>query len=380
VKENWHPYWTHSTILPLKPSTMRRFFIASLVFETIALAWATGQTSSTVSCGDYPVKAGETLRVNLKFDKPSDVDGGKIQLFIIPPNAAPGTRGLDGYVQTKSGIDHYEIPIQIPVTATGGDWTVDRVWLYIEGREQYPVPVTHCTFKIIAAVKPVWPTAASASINPSQTQLLRKEALNVQTRIEQLKSTYQQYVSSNKTDSLADLLRNSLTQSRNSLDGTQTEFKRLGPDPKQLAHADILFDDLRRGYGDAISQLSRSARGGAPQLWRVSNSPLAQEPPLLALALHPLERNARAFSTVADSGALVFDLVVESSPPGARVTYFRKGDTTPNTSSDLTKAIIRGLPYAKWIVRLEFTGYKTEVREFDPFVEPNTVIHVDLQK
>ena len=257
---------------------------------------------------------------------------------------------------------------------------LDRVKLYIEGREPYAVPVTHCTFKIIAALKPTLPTAASASISPSQTQLLRKEALNVQTRMEQLKSTFQQYVSSNQTGSLSDVLRNSLTQSKNSLDGTQTEFRRLGSDPKQQPNADILFDDLRRGYGDAISQLNRAARGAAPQLWRVSNSLLAQEPPLLALALHPLERNARAFSTVADSGSLVFDLVVESSPPGAKVTYFRKGDTTPNTSSDLTKAIIRGLPYAKWIVRLEFTGYKTEVREFDPFVEPNRVIHVDLQK
>ncbi len=359
---------------------MRRFFVALLVFETIALACAAGQTRSTVSCGDYPVKAGETLTVNLKFDKPLDVDGGKIQLVITPPNAAAGVAGIYSHVQTKSGIDHYEIPIHVPVTVAGGDWTLDRVTLYIEGREAYPVPVTHCTFKIIAALKPTLPTAASASISPSQTQLLRKEALNVQTRMEQLKSTFQQYVSSNQTGSLSDVLRNSLTQSKNSLEGTQTEFQRLGSDPKQQAHADILFDDLRRGYGDAISQLSRSARGAAPQLWRVSNSLLVQEPPLLALALHPLERNARAFSTVADSGSLVFDLVVESSPQGAKITYFRKGDATPRTSSDMTRAIIRGLPYAVWIVRLEMNGFKPAVLEFDPFTEPNTVVHVDLQK
>lgn len=357
---------------------MRRFSVALLVFETIALACAPGQTSSTVACGDFSVKAGETLTVKLKFDKPLDMDGGQIQLVITPPNAIVG--GLYGSAQTKSGVDRYEIPVQIPLSATGGDWMLDRVKLYFEGREPYPVPVTHCTFKIIAAVNPALPTTASASISPTQTQLLRKEALNVQTRMEQLKSTYQQYVSSNQTGSLADLLRNSLTQSKNSLDGTQTAFQKLGSDPTQQRHADILFDDLRRGYGDAIDQISRSTGGAVPQLWLVSNNRLAQEPPLLALALHPLERNARAFSTVADTQSLVFDLVVESSPPGAKVTYFRKGDATPSTSSDLTKAIIRGLPYAKWIVRLEFTGYKTEVREFDPFVEPNTVIHVDLQK
>ena len=266
--------------------------------------------------------AGEKRKIQLKFDKSLDVDGGKIQLVITPPNAIAG--GLYGNAQTKSGVDRYEIPVQIPLSATGGDWMLDRVNLYIEGREPYAVPVTHCTFKIIAALKPTLPTAASASISPSQTQLLRKEALNVQTRMEQLKSTFQQYVSSNETGSLSDVLRNSLTQSKNSLDGTQTEFQRLGSDPKQQPNADILFDDLRRGYGDAISQLSRSARGAAPQLWRVSNSPLAQEPPLLAMALHPLERNARAFSTVADSGSLVFDLVVGSSPQGAKITYFVK--------------------------------------------------------
>jgi len=378
VKENWHPYRTHSTISTGKPSSMRRFFVALLVFKTIALACAAGQTASTASCGDYSIRAGETLKIQLKFDKPVDVDGGQIQLVITPPNAIVG--GLYGSAQTKSGVDRYEIPVKIPLSATGGDWMLDRVKLYIEGREPYAVPVTHCTFKIIAALKPTLPTAASASISPSQTQLLRKEALNVQTRMEQLKSTFQQYVSSNQTGSLSDVLRNSLTQSKNSLDGTQTEFQRLGSDPKQQPNADILFDDLRRGYGDAISQLSRSARGAAPQLWRVSNSLLAQEPPLLALALHPLERNARAFSTVADSGSLVFDLVVESSPQGAKITYFRKGDATPRTSSDMTRAIIRGLPYAVWIVRLEMNGFKPAVLEFDPFTEPNTVVHVDLQK
>ena len=76
----------------------------------------------------------------------------------------------------------------------------------------------------------------------------------------------------------------------------------------------------------------------------------------------------------------MFDLVVESSPQGAKITYFRKGDATPRTSSDMTRAIIRGLPYAVWIVRLEMNGFKPAVLEFDPFTEPNTVVHVDLQK
>jgi hypothetical protein len=359
---------------------MRRFFVVLLVFETIALACAAGQTASGVSCGDYPVRAGETLKVQLRLDRASDVKGS-FQVTIVPPNRTSTLSGaLYGYADTQIGLNQYEIPVQIPLSATGGDWTLYGVRLYIEGREPYEVPVSHCTFKIIAALKPVLPTTASVSISPSQTQLLRKEALNVQTQMEQLKSTFQQYVSSNQTGSLADLLRTSLTRSKNSLDGTQTAFQKLGSDPKQQPNADILFDDLRRGYGDAISQLSRSARGAAPQLWRVSNSPLAQEPPLLALALHPLERNARAFSTVADSGSLVFDLVVESSPQGAKITYFRKGDATPHTSSDMTRAIIRGLPYAVWIVRLEMSGFKPAVLEFDPFTEPNTVVHVDLQK
>jgi hypothetical protein len=359
---------------------MSRFAVALLALQAITFACAAGQTSSTVSCGDYPIRAGETLKVQLRFDKPSDVDGGRIQVALRPPNASSIAGGAFGYAETKIGVNQYEIPVRIPLSAVGGDWTLDGVRLYIEGRDPYEVPVTHCTFKIIATIKPALPTVASVSVNPSQTQLLRNEAVRVQSRMEQLKSTFQEYVSSNQTSSLSELLRKNLNQSKNSLDATQAAFQKLGSNPDQQPQAGIFFEDLRRGYGDAISQLSRSAGGLAPRLWHVSNTLLSQEPPLLALALRPLERNALAFSAVANSGSLVFDLVVESSPPGARVSYFRKGDATPRTSSDVTKALIRGLPYAVWIVRLEMTGYKSTVLEFDPFVEPNTVVHVDLQK
>ena len=84
---------------------MRRFFVALFVFETIALACAAGQTASTASCGDYSIRAGETLKIQLKFDKPLDVDGGQIQLVITPPNAIVGSDSTGALRQKVASID-----------------------------------------------------------------------------------------------------------------------------------------------------------------------------------------------------------------------------------------------------------------------------------
>jgi hypothetical protein len=359
---------------------MIRFYALLIVFQLIALSGAAGQTTSTVSCGDYAIRSGEVVKVHLAFDKPPSVDGASLQVTAHGPDGT--TNLIFGYARTKPETSQYEVPLRIPDTAVGGVWTVSGVRIYIEGREPYEVPFKGCTFPVIASIKPVLPANAAVSVNPSQTQFLRKEAVRVQSEVQQLKSAFQDRVSSNLAGSIPTLLRNKLNDSEKSLDATQLAFQKLGSSTDQQPHADIFFDDLRRGYKTAVSQLNSSAAVAAPlqgaQLLFVSNASLTPEP-LLALALRPLERTELAFSTVADSSSLVFDLVVETSPPGATVSYYRQGDA-PHPSPDVTKATIHGLAYAVWMVRVEMSGYRPAVREHDPFVEPNHVVHVDLEK
>jgi len=101
--------------------------------------------------------------------------------------------------------------------------------------------------------------------------------------------------------------------------------------------------------------------------------------PLVALTLRPMEQNELAYKVVADEGSLVFDLEVDSTPEGAAVSYYRKGDP-PHANPDPTRSTIHSLPYAIWIIHFEKTGYRSEDREHDPFREPNHLVHVDLQK
>jgi len=358
---------------------MIRFCIVLPAFQAIALACAIGQTSNAVSCGDYPIRAGEQLKVKITLDKAPSVVGAFIQVFADDPGKTNNL--VFGHTQSREGVSQYEVPIDIPATAVGGTWTVLGVKIYIEGRPAYDVPFTPCTFQVIATVKPLLPTNAAVSVNPSQTQFLRKEVLQVQSQVQQLKSQYQEYATSNQMGSIPSLLRTNLSDSEKSLNATQLAFQKLGSNTDQQPHADIFFDDLRRGYRNAISELNSSAALAAPRgarLMFVSSGASSPES-LLELALRPLERTELAFRTVADSASLVFDLVVETSPPGATVSYYRQGDA-PRPSSEVTRAIIHGLAYAVWNVRVELPDYKVRVVEHDPFVEPNHVIHVDLVK
>jgi hypothetical protein len=358
---------------------MIRFSVALFAFLGMALACATGQTSSIASCGDYPVRAGEVLKVKVALDKAPGVVGANLQVAAFSPGE--NYTQIFGHVWTLQGVSQYEIPLEVPVTAVGGVWTLKYIRIFIQGREPYEVPFTPCTFQVIAYIDPTLPTKAAISINPSQTQFLRKEAVRIQSQVQQIKSQFQELAASNQIGSVHTLLRMNLLAAEASLTTTQLQFLALGNNQNQKPHANIFFDDLERGYSTAISQLNSSsafASPHGPHLMRVSNSAPTPDA-MLALTLIPLERTELAFSTVADTSSLVFDLVVETTPPGAAVSYYREGDS-PQPISEVTRATIHSLAYARWRIRVELPGYTTVVTEHNPFVEPNHVVHVDLKK
>lgn len=86
-----------------------------------------------------------------------------------------------------------------------------------------------------------------------------------------------------------------------------------------------------------------------------------------------------AYALVADKESLTFDLEVESTPPGATISYHRRGDPYKENPSP-TNAVINDLPYAIWIVRFQMPGYQEKEIEHDPFRERNHKMHWDLSK
>jgi len=336
---------------------------------------AIGQTSASLDC-DYRVKAGEPFNVRVKLDQAPNVEGIPLIVFIEGPESAQ----LAGSVMMKPGTDTYEVPITIPPTAVGGTWSVIQVRISPSGRSENRLPYTNCAFQIIPIPGLVLPTRADVAVSASQSQLLRREAIQLQARIQQVKSKVSEYEASNHRGTLTPLLRTALIDSVSALRVTQDEFLKLGTTKEQRPNAEVFFSDLGQTYQAAISQMSHSASAATQlgRLIRVSDDKKSAEP-LVALALRPMEQNELAYKVVADEGSLVFDLEVDSTPEGAVVTYFRKGDQ-PRANPDPTRSTIHSLPYAIWIVHLEKVGYRPEDREHDPFREPNHVIHVDLQK
>jgi hypothetical protein len=104
---------------------------------------------------------------------------------------------------------------------------------------------------------------------------------------------------------------------------------------------------------------------------------MAHYPAIAQSVLRALEQNELAYSIVADSGRLTFDLDVKSVPTGAVISYKRRGDDY-RRNADPTDATIKALPYAIWVVQFQKTGYQNEEREHDPFREPNHVLTIEL--
>jgi hypothetical protein len=371
---------------------MQKLFVplSLLCLMSVALAAQQNQTANTqeklavsasakatVTSGSDEVRAGEDFEFTLKLDKAPNFDGGGLTVTFSPTS---GRGSAVAGSSTKSGETVYHLKVQIPVAAPGGIWKLSRLEFW-NSVAWVDLPYNDLSFRVIPTPGLVFPTRAEVTVNPSQKQLLRREAKHVQERIQQLKSAVLEYVQANREGAVSPLLRRNLVESADAVRATQEEFLKLTTVEGQKANAEVFFEDLRRSYEAAISNFPRATatlrRKG--HLVRVSDRKKNSPEPLLSLALRPMEQNELAYKVVADEGLLTFDLDVDSTPAGAAVSYHRKGDP-PHPNPDPTRATIHSLPYAIWIVHFEKPGYKPEEREHDPFREINHVVHVDLQK
>ncbi|HSZ77200.1 MAG TPA: hypothetical protein VK775_07355, partial [Chthoniobacterales bacterium] len=147
----------------------------------------------------------------------------------------------------------------------------------------------------------------------------------------------------------------------------------------QKPAATIFFGDLHLTYQQALANISASLlppSNLAPHVQTVQHK--TQSLALADSVFHAFELNQLAYDVVADTGSLTFDLKVNSIPPGAVVSYGRRGDSAFQYLQDPTNSEIEGLPYAIWLVRFEEPGYAAEQREHNPFTDKHHVITVEL--
>jgi hypothetical protein len=237
------------------------------------------------------------------------------------------------------------------------------------------------TVKSIQTPSLVDSTIAEAKVNSSQVQLLRHEGLSVQVRIETLKANLARIKPIPKRDELVAILRAVLNEALKAVERTEESFGRLGDEKSALAAGEIFFADLKASYRLALEDLV-SPQAQLKKEVRFSAASFVDDPRYPALAqgtLRVLEQNVLAYNSVANDRDLFFDLDVTSVPAGATVFYKRKGDPEQKGAKP-TNSTIPNLVKAIWFVRFQAPGYQDEVREHNPWNEPNHVLNVELQK
>ena len=240
---------------------------------------------ATVTSDLDEVRAGEDFEFTIKLDKAPNFEGGGLSVAF---NATKGQGSAAIGIATKPRETDYRLVVRVPVAAPGGVWKLSSVQFWTSAA-WVDLPHNDVSFRVIPTPGIVYPSSAEVTVNPSQAQLLRREARNLQGRIQQLKSAVSEYVQANRERAVSPLLRRNLVESADAVKATQVEFLKLTTVEGQKVSAETFFEDLRRSYEDAISHFGRATatlrREG--HLVRVSDSKKSSAEPLLSLALRP---------------------------------------------------------------------------------------------
>jgi hypothetical protein len=354
--------------------------LALLVVLTSICALPVAAQESAALSGDEIVKAGEDFNFTITLDRAPNFDGGAVEIdFTDPDNRSSGMA-----IVVKSGQGAAHGTFHIPASAVGGKWHVKATGFHDGYKVVRFKQAAELTFQVKPTPGLIYPTSAQVTVNPSQQQFLRKQALRLQDQLQTLKAAI---VAEHSEGRIQTVLRGGVMEALKSLDSTETQFRQLETGNPKSEAAKVFFDDLRVSYQDILSQLNKhqlhSQSSGAivvVSVVRPSGANQAADYPIAAKAtFRTFEQNELAYNTVADAQSLIFDLGVTSNPSGAVVSYRKRGDPY-RQNPDPTNTVISALPYAIWTIQFQKAGYKTIEREHDPFTAPNHVINVELEK
>jgi len=332
------------------------------------------RASATVE-GPAVVKAGEVANFTITLDQPPNFDGGRIYAEFWANNKAVGGAAVGVNRNTRT----YPLSFLVPIDSPAGTWVLHTLLFAAGNNIQQPLAISRTiSFQVLPASDLRYPTSAEVTINLSQAQLLRTEASKLQRQVQDLKALLSSQIRGGITGILGRTVRDALE----ALNSTEASFRKLATTGARDAEAaTVFFDDLRLSYQDAASTVRQSTLLPSGELLHVSQNGAARGnyPPAAHAVLRSFEQNELAYTLVADTQSLVFNLDVQSVPAGATVCYHRKNDPC-HPHPNQTNSTIPSLPYAIWIVHFEKLGYKAEDREHDPFREPNHLVIVELKK
>jgi hypothetical protein len=328
--------------------------------------------SGTITTDQTSIKAGESVTFHIVLDKPANAPDSYVNVVVMGQGV-----GAQTSASLEPGKTSFDVPVLIPADAPGGEWYLSTVMVGTRTGMHYSnLKHEHVAFTVIQKATFELPTEAKVSISLSQTQLLRREAGILQSKVEALKGAVFALPAGEHDPRAAGILRENALDADKALEKTEREFLQLEAIQAQKPAATIFFGDIHLTYQRALANLNASLQlGGHFQAVKQKKQSLALEDSVV----RAFELNQLAYDEVANTGSLTFDLKVNSFPPGAVVSYGRRGDSVLQHLQDPTNSEIAGLPYALWIVRFEERGYTAEQREHNPFTDKNHVITVDLR-
>lgn len=333
--------------------------------------------SGTITLDVASVTAGENIMVHVELDKASDLPNGYLSILY----SGPGPVNSGQNFRTTADKKVYDLPVLIPPDAPGGTWYIDSVWVGSDsGMHRMQVKVEKQAFEVVQKSVFTLPTEAKVTISLSQTQLLRREAAKLQSKVEALRASLDALSGSKKAIGAQRILRQNVLDAEQSLNSTEEEFLGLLTAPSLRPAASVFFGDLHITYETVLHELNASAYQQSVALpVNFQSSSKKTDPTVLAqVVFRAFELNETAYNLVADTGLLTFDLDVRTNPEGASVSYGRRGDTDFTHLQDPTNSVIKALPYATWKVQFEKSGYVTETRDHNSLTDKNHVVTVEL--
>lgn len=354
---------------------MRHLLFSSLLFCTCVSARPLGAQESASIEGPSFVKAGEKVTFTFNLDRAPNYPSN-LEVSIQPKSG--GGYGMS--LEIGPGKTKYTLDFTMPRATPGGTWSVTVS--FFSGAETLPLHGKPFAFEVIPDSSLIFPTSVSVGIAESQVQILRREALQLQAAIQNLKGLI---LESKNDPSLSDLLIKSLLNGQEALRRTENDFAQAVPSGSNDISAKIFFGDLNAQYDGALSELraqpKRRATDAASFVPAALGSTVPPSPLYPAVAqgtLRALEHNELAYVVAADADSLTFDLVVESDPSDSEVSYRRHGEDFVK-APDLTRTTIKSLTFAVWEIRVEHKGLKPQTKEHDAVIERNHLLHFDLK-
>ena len=382
----------------LLAKTMQSRYLTTILFLMNFGVGAVSQDTPSATPDRDSVTAGQAFHLKVRLIEPPSYQASLRAWFDFSPT--PGTPSPKAPLQIQCGgtsqADNSEADLtcSVPIDEDSGTFNVEpqiQLGPPPGGARVREIPIQATSIRVTSVPdNNVYPTSAAAKISLDQKQILQKGAAKFDSLLDQMGTRVD--LNAAETHAFKQYLALVTNMAIDSLQQTRAEYVAALPEGKEEP---IFFEDFDRqlrafvieANAPAISSNTGSSNN-RPQFLRVqlSNgasvivrpSPLdGSMGPYLSTLVALLTNIRDAYRKIAETGSDSFTISLQSSPPGATISYRRVGEKYQDYTkpTDVAQA---NFPYAMWT--FQFTlGTCVVVKYPNPYIETSPNLNVDMQ-